>query len=358
MSMVGDDTMIHIVFGIAAHGGAATDVAWSARRTRGDLLIGSGVIPTIAADTESGELMVMDHAPVDGDQYIVRVVPLPGDPQPANDVAEITAVLPPETPPPSTVPVGPDQVDLLYNDVHWHGMYYWRDLLFHFYVSARNPNAITVTGARFAISMDGVVVYRGDVPTLPAPTTERPYPRIEVKVTDAQLFGDTNPLRPLRPEPGRHDWEILIEVDPAATYTEADPTSNIHRLPIIAPPIRTWPSQPGALPDLRLADPHIHHYVTSRSLRLHFQATNYHDQTTIPNTRWRIVREDGAVMREGVFGPIAPRALKEMAVSWPYEPLGEVEYRLIYDADGVVDEADESNNQATFIIDTTPTAPG
>jgi len=325
-------------------GSTATGIAWQIRRETGAVLA-SGTITQIEPG-ESRQLMADVVGIADRERLVVAVdtAAVVDEVYEQNNTVTVTAIFG-EQPTPTA------DIDLLFSDSHYHGTYYSRDPRFHFFVRNPNTRGEDVANVRVVILIDGIQRWSRVFDRVRAPTPEQlageEYPGREVTTTTSEVFGASSV------PPGRYVATIII--DPDNEIAETDESNNYRRLIIEVDAGQQVSFEPTAIPDIQLEDPHFHQFA--RFALWHFWISNVYAGPDARAVSWRLVREDGVVVRSGVE-VVGPQELKEVVFGVPKDGDAEIRYRLDFDYDNTVPERDESNNSVGFIVDWTPESSG
>ena len=325
-------------------GASANGIGYQLRRENGAVLT-QGLIAQLEPG-ESRQLMLEVDGLVDRERLIMAV-------DPANAVAEtyennntvtVTAVFG-ETPPPAS------DIDLLFSDSHYHGAYYYRDPRLHFFIVNPNELGVGAANVKVVVQVNGRESWSRVYPTVPAATptqlAEDTYEGREVTLTTSEVFGV--PSVPI----GR--YVLTITIDPDNTIVEQNEANNYRRLIVEVDASQQVSIEPTVVPDIQLEDPHFHQFP--RYALWHFWISNIHAGSGGQQVAWRIVREDGVVVRSGTEA-VNPQELKEVVIDVAKDGDAEMRYRLIFDPDNAIPERDESNNEVPFIVDWTPESSG
>jgi hypothetical protein len=349
MSMAGNSTTsVQLMFRVryeSSTPGAVTNIAWTVTREDGTQAA-AGVVGSIEPGTSENEEVTITPA-ANGERFTIRL-------DTGNQVAEsseinndvtVTANL-------GSVDAPTESFDVRFNDSHYHGMYYYNDPRFHFYLINPNREGHDATGVTYEIrdEMTDEVYYQlpaGQELTVRAPTAEElaanSFPQV-------QVFLATNQLTK-RPAPGRRVFRITVTAP-----GDTDITNNVRRLVVDVPQNQAVPLTAGPVADLQFQDPHFHHWGSS--VVWHFFILNRHNQAGVSQTvNWRLVREDGVEIRAG-SATIPANGLFETSFRDSDRGPDEMRYTLtIQPAEGSQD-ATTVGNQVGFIVDWTPTGAG
>jgi hypothetical protein len=344
MQMTGQAAGVSLHFEIVNDGVTAMDVAWNVVRvgTSGgsNTTVASGTIAMLAQDDMEME-MVDDPAGNDEHQYIITVDPANAivESSEDNNSVSLTAVGGSGGNP----PVPEQQLDLRFDNAHYHGMYYYTDPIFHFWIQNVNADGLTARNVGYTVRVDGDVAYSGSVASIAANQ-------------EALVFIHTPNV-----SVGHHTFEIFI--DPENDISESNKGNNYYRCEVDCR-LLGGPFPASATVDVNFQDPHFHGPFPGRRLifhwflRNHWQSTlndagNPDDPTGHAGVEWQLQRE-GVVIDSGVITDrIGPDGLKEMhsTVIDPGDML-EAHYTLIIDPEGKIAETafGETNNSVSFTV--------
>jgi hypothetical protein len=352
MQATGQTAGVSLHFSVTNDGAATSDVAWRLVRkdAGGDVLIASGSIGTLGTG-DAADRQVSDADGSDGARYEIVADPDDriGETNEDNNLVSITAIAAPIDDPPPPPPAD-GELDLRFDGTHYHGMYYYTDPIFHFWVRNVSPSGIAATDVRYTVTVDGESLYSGAIAAIAANQ-------------EVEVFFHTASVGT-----GHHSFAVVI--DPDDRIMESDEANNLYRAEVDCR-LLSGPYAASSTVDLNFQDPHFHGPYGTRIV-FHWFLRNHCTRTLNDPTEaddpaghagvdW-VLRREGVTVDSGtITDPIGPGGLKEI-ITTVIDPgdLMEAHYTLTIDPDRRVAETTfgETNNTVSFIVILDPGSSG